>query len=890
MILFHAKRDGTVTTTPDLVPQGSSMQDLVVVSEFDYAYCAIKLLPASGEYIEDTPCTPILQRDFSTIFTASLNPKATVVAGSVDYQLVFTAADGTTQTTLTGSFTVPRGVPVSTPPTVGDLSVKTVGDLYAIMENTYGLFVGHERDIYQSLTDIAALKKTIASAGYVTIPVTQWEDGKPTIADFTLDGFGAGMTAMLIPADSNTQTAAREARLSAYPVAFPIDSDTQTVEIIRANADKAPEIPLKFAYLILKTEATTAPSVAILGVDAYGGGGTASGVDEEAVKKIINSLLGNVDNVRQYSADNPPPYPVTSVNGKTGTVSLPIPSKASDVGADPVGTAESKTAALREEVKGKLADYDKTTAVNKKIGDHNVSTTSHADLRLELQRLADRLNAALNSDDTSLDDLKEIVAYIKSNKTMLDGFTSSKVNVTDIVDNLVTNKSNFPLSAAQGVVLKLLIDSLEEIVEGKVTAEQVANQIETALKSYQPAGDYPTNVEMNEAISEATKGLAPKTLIPTKVSQLNNDSGYINQHQSIAHLLPKNQGVANAGKLMMVAADGSVTYIDIADLGLSGGDVTGVMREGNYIDLTGDIAKGTYTLTWTDDKGNTYDAGSLTVGEMYTVTANVTNCTVVSNTDRVLDGRPYTATVTPDSGHEITSITVTMGGNDITGEAVSGEQISIASVTGDVTITAVAAEKAETYTILSYAEVGAETGEVDTGYVATAKTGFSISFAATITGTVSSARYNNGFCGNKAFCVGMVTDNARAFKGTLKSFELFKDSDTADHIVKLNYNGDGVCEIDGTNKNWNTNGSAPTDFTESLRIFSAGTHGTLSKGALYLRVYEFTVTENGSVVRTLKPCKRGKDGNIGFYDTISGVFYPSTGSVTGGAVVEEIAI
>ena len=32
--------------------------------------------------------------------------------------------------------------------------------------------------------------------------------------------------------------------------------------------------------------------------------------------------LGNVDNVKQYSASNPPPYPVTSVNGKTGDVVL----------------------------------------------------------------------------------------------------------------------------------------------------------------------------------------------------------------------------------------------------------------------------------------------------------------------------------------------------------------------------------------------------------------------------------------------------------------------------------------------------------------------------------------------------------------------------------------
>ena len=39
--------------------------------------------------------------------------------------------------------------------------------------------------------------------------------------------------------------------------------------------------------------------------------------------------LGNVDNVKQYSASNPPPYPVTSVNGQTGAVTISIPVQAS---------------------------------------------------------------------------------------------------------------------------------------------------------------------------------------------------------------------------------------------------------------------------------------------------------------------------------------------------------------------------------------------------------------------------------------------------------------------------------------------------------------------------------------------------------------------------------
>lgn len=55
--------------------------------------------------------------------------------------------------------------------------------------------------------------------------------------------------------------------------------------------------------------------------------------------------LGSVDNVKQYSASNPPPYPVTSVNGHTGAVTL----TASDVGAattSNINTALNRTNAV----------------------------------------------------------------------------------------------------------------------------------------------------------------------------------------------------------------------------------------------------------------------------------------------------------------------------------------------------------------------------------------------------------------------------------------------------------------------------------------------------------------------------------------------------------------
>lgn len=138
--------------------------------------------------------------------------------------------------------------------------------------------------------------------------------------------------------------------------------------------------------------------------------------------------------------------PVTSVNGKTGEVALNAQDvgarpdtwtpSASDVGADAAGTASGAVAA------------------------HNVSVSAHNDLRALIDGLTSRLNALADSDDTTLDQLSEIVAYIKSNKALIDAVTTGKVSVSDIVDNLTTNASGKVLSAAQGVALKAMIDGI----------------------------------------------------------------------------------------------------------------------------------------------------------------------------------------------------------------------------------------------------------------------------------------------------------------------------------------------------------------------------------------------------------------------------------------------
>lgn len=147
---------------------------------------------------------------------------------------------------------------------------------------------------------------------------------------------------------------------------------------------------------------------------------------------------------------------VTSVNGikpdAAGNVEMDIPQAAEDVGADPAGTAASK------------------------VSTHNADEDAHPAIRQLISDLSGRLSALADSDDTTLDQLSEIVAYIKSNKSLIDSITTGKVSTADIVNNLTSTATNKPLSAAQGKALKALIDAI---------------------------------------------------VVPTKVSQLTNDEGYI---------------------------------------------------------------------------------------------------------------------------------------------------------------------------------------------------------------------------------------------------------------------------------------------------------------------------------------------------------------------------
>ena len=203
----------------------------------------------------------------------------------------------------------------------------------------------------------------------------------------------------------------------------------------------------------LKTEDKSSLVAAINEVQETGGGGTADHAKLKnrdaagqhpmsAITGLVDALSGKqptgnylteeMDPTVPEWAKQPqkPAYTAQEVGALPATTH--IPSTADDVNAEPSGA----------------------------VSQHNVSDSAHSDIRLLIQGLTDRLNALADSDDTTLDQMSEIVAYIKSNKSLIDAISTSKVNVADIVDNLTTNAANKPLSAAQGVALKALIDAI----------------------------------------------------------------------------------------------------------------------------------------------------------------------------------------------------------------------------------------------------------------------------------------------------------------------------------------------------------------------------------------------------------------------------------------------
>lgn len=112
------------------------------------------------------------------------------------------------------------------------------------------------------------------------------------------------------------------------------------------------------------------------------------------------------------------------------------------------------------------------------INNHNASTVAHNDIRVRIEKIAEDFYTFADCDDKTLNQLQEVVNYIKNNTSLIEGITTNKVNISDIIDNLTTNVSDKPLSAAQGVVLNNLISALKTLVGETSVSAQISEALD----------------------------------------------------------------------------------------------------------------------------------------------------------------------------------------------------------------------------------------------------------------------------------------------------------------------------------------------------------------------------------------------------------------------------
>lgn len=361
--------------------------------------------------------------------------------------------------------------------------------------------------------------------------------------------------------------------------------------------------------------------------------------------------------------------PVQSVNGKTGAVQL----GAADVGARPNTWTPSHSD----------VGADKAGTASSAVGTHNAQTDAHNDIRLLISALAARMDALANSDDETLDQMAEVVAYIKDNRGLIEQITTGKVSVSDIVNNLTTNVSNKPLSAAQGVALKALIDAI--VIPTKLSQLTNDKGYLTGYTETDPTVPAWAKQEKKPAYTAAEVGALAADTLP----------GAINTALAQA----KDSGEFDGKDYVLTEADKSeIVAMVIASLG--GNPVFGYVDKNNNILVSGNLPDGTYSVKYEMEDGSTVNIGNLVLDTnvYYSVTNNLTNCTSNNSDAQAIGGQPYSATISAKSGYELKSVTVTMGGQAV---SVNGGNISIAAVTGNIVITAVAEEIKEKYTNLA---------------------------------------------------------------------------------------------------------------------------------------------------------------------------------------------
>lgn len=430
-------------------------------------------------------------------------------------------------------------------------------------------------------------------------------------------------------------------------------------------------------------------------------------------------------------------------------------------------------------------------------------------------------------------------------------------------------------------------------------------------------------------------------------------------------VLAKNQGSSNSGKYLSVGSDGNVVPVDAPSGGtvdpeqikqavngyLEENPVSGMTAEQEQqlnqntsdvsdlksanddfaikmFNLASSVENVFKNVVFKSANTESFDYLSNLVQQlkpegMVSVKYNLTNCTINTSVAYVMKGSTFTATISPDKNTEFQSLTVNMGGVDVTGTVVTDKTINISNVTGDIIITAVSKQIStdDGYEFLNYVySSGNGDAYIDTDWIMTdlgekIVVGVQLSetnptnIAAAFLGVNADSAFSSIY---SAIELGQRSDKIIG-KGISIGWGTYQPQDgfTARHQEDLKSNIHYVSLTNGEQKLWEDEDMSAL-YTGALAVntrtytmdeskippfpiwlfrsniqdvaYNSSTKKTYRSPGVKISCFK-VYDGDGILTVNMRAAKRSNDGVVGFYDTVRKRFFENacdTGDLIGG--------
>lgn len=267
-------------------------------------------------------------------------------------------------------------------------------------------------------------------------------------------------------------------------------------------------------------------------------------------------------------------------------------------------------------------------------------------------------------------------------------------------------------------------------------------------------------------------------------------------------------------------------------------------------------------------------------GVTYTITNNLTNARNSNSATSIAENEAYSAQITANRGYELETVTVTMGGVDVTATVYADGAVNISAVTGSVVITATAVATGDApadglptgYTKLNYIESNG-TQYIDTGaeLAFASNDEFYIRFAIT---DVSKVQVAFGY-GNDA------TNNQLAIYSN--KLHITQASTGSNNPPNISASNNSEYEYLVSGDQISVGGSMFTknqiDQIGDMWLFAKNNNTGTPNAPAYMRLYEMYYKTAGELIMHLIPVLDAS-GVSGMYDLVSGQTLYNSGTGT----------